>query len=88
MRSPIHRKEQTMTSRKSLTATGEQISVECRHLIRDYERTFGPIPFWVHDELRTIDKMRLITWAVEVMTPLPESKSESALTGDRDHEHT
>ena len=76
-----------MTSRKSLTATGEQISVECRHLIRDYERTFGPIPFWVHDEIRTIDKMRLITWAVEVMTPLPESKSESALEGGRDHAH-
>ena len=88
MRSVIDRKERAMTNRKSLTTTGEQISVECRHLIRDYERTFGPIPFWVHDELRTIDKMRLTTWAVEVMTPLPESKSESALTGDRDHEHT
>jgi hypothetical protein len=78
----INRKEQTMTNRKSLTTIGEQISVECRHLIRDYERTFGPIPFWVHDELRTIDKMRLITWAVEVMTPLPETKDESALIGD------
>ncbi len=77
-----------MTNRKSLTTTGEQISVECRHLIRDYERTFGPIPFWVHDELRTIDKMRLITWAVEVLTPLPESKSESALAGNLDHEQT
>ena len=75
-----------MTNRKSLTTTGEQISVECRHLIRDYERTFGPIPFWVHDELRTIDKMRLITWAVEVLNPLPESKSESALAVDQDHE--
>ena len=71
-----------MTNRKPLTTTGEQISVECRHLIRDYERTFGPIPFWVHDELRTIDKMRLITWAVEVMTPLPETKDESTLIGD------
>ena len=81
MKGPIHRKEQSMTSRKSLT-TGEQISVECRHLIRDYERTFGPIPFWVHDEVRTIDKMRLIAWAVEVLTPLPETKNESALTGD------
>jgi hypothetical protein len=88
MSGPIHKKEQAMTSRKSLTTTGEQISVECRHLIRDYERTFGPIPFWVHDELRTIDKMRLITWAVEVLTPLPESKSESALAGDRDHEQS
>ena len=71
-----------MVNRKSLTIAGEQISAECRHLIRDYERTFGPIPFWIHDELRTIDKMRLITWAVEVMTPLPETKDESALIGD------
>lgn len=82
MRGRIHRKEQAMVNRKSLTIAGEQISAECRHLIRDYERTFGPIPFWVHDELRTIDKMRLITWAVEVMTPLPETKDESALIGD------
>jgi hypothetical protein len=87
MRSVFDRKERAMTNRKSLTTTGEQISVECRHLIRDYERTFGPIPFWVHDEIRTIDKMRLITWAVEVMTPLPESKSESTLEGGRDHAH-
>jgi hypothetical protein len=82
----IDRKERAMTKRKSLTTTGEQISVECRDLICNYERAFGPIPFWVHDELRTIDKMRLITWAVDVLTPLPESKSESALAGEPDHE--
>ena len=71
-----------MANRKTLTTNGEQIAVECRHLIRDYERTFGPIPFWVHDELRTIDKMRLITWAVEVLTPLPEKKIQTTLMGD------
>jgi hypothetical protein len=82
------RKAPAMTGRNSLTTTGAQISAECRHLIRNYERTFGPIPFWVHDELRTIDKMRLIAWAVEVRTPLPERKDASALAGDQHHEPT
>jgi hypothetical protein len=70
-----------MANRKLLTQNGEQIAMECRHLIRDYERAFGPIPFWVHDELRTIDKMRLITWAVEVLTPLPEKLADELLEG-------
>ena len=68
-----------MANRKLLTQNGEQIAMECRHLIRDYERTFGPVPFWVHDELRTIDKMRLITWDVEVLTPLPEKLADELL---------
>lgn len=68
-----------MTNRKLMTRTGEEIAMECRHLIRDYERCFGKIPFWVHDELRTIDKMRLITWAVEVMTPLPAKPTDELM---------